>query len=887
MRICYMAFVIFLLSLISSAISGQTSPPRGAHISAQERKALFSWFDTLEMPNLKYHPFVSVSTGERVWLGYAQVPPSRNHSTEYGFLLEEKNDAFTILLLNLTTATYPKTPSNTPLNERITLARADLKQWTQNLINRKPSKQREEMHIAPWEMDKAENRLGKFVIARACEANGYAGLAAEMCDRAFAPASEWESPPKGDRMSLLSQEIAHLAIWQAILNFEDRNVSRETLLKTFDAFVRHFPKDAHTGLARETAGTLRQMVAEDREHSQHPPKPFVQMTKKEKIAELIFQLREQNGKQFMQPGWCDIFMDDRGEKSPASQLVTMGFDAVPALIASLNDNRLTRSVGFWRNFTFSHQVLSVGVASKTILERITGHRFEGKGGEDIKQKAHAWWADVQRRGEKQILQEAVSTGGDGAGEQAERLAQAYPKEAQEAIIKGIQRATNPYVQEHLVRVLGGLHSPAIDVTLRQQLRNGIDLNVRLEAAKALYQRNDPSAVPAMLSEWARPTLSSERSGFRGRQLIEFLIETRQPQVMEALGRDLAKRSLELRRNIITSVPKDTAVKTFGDSQSKERSPSRADVERNRLWQVAIDRVLVEETLDVEVSEGTSLGFGGVSFSDPRMCDVASYVLSLRYPARYHFDTKASKAERDRQRITIYNQWRAANGLAGIPPPSRTTIATLPASSIQPLLKRIMDSANPKIKRDALSEIEALGLPALSPTMKMAATLKPSHPAKPALASLALRLACIVRETRLISSDPDPDPEALKLLKSVKNRPITPEALISLLQSRSHRRKGIEINAERDIDGTGFLLEVKLSPFKDNPKSDSLSWRGYTRIMVNDNVIMGQSSGGSSVRAFANISTEDRTELRVALTKALGSSPTSSISLVLRYLPENK
>jgi hypothetical protein len=35
------------------------------------------------------------------------------------------------------------------------------------------------------------------------------------------------------------------------------------------------------------------------------------MPLKQRVAELIFQLRDQNGMQFSQPGSCDIFADPR------------------------------------------------------------------------------------------------------------------------------------------------------------------------------------------------------------------------------------------------------------------------------------------------------------------------------------------------------------------------------------------------------------------------------------------------------------------------------------------------------------------------------------------------------------------------------------------------
>src|SRR5262249_22999681 len=119
---------------------------------------------------------------------------------------------------------------------------------------------------------------------------------------------------------------------------------------------------------------LKQMVNEDRDHA-NSRKPFEQLDKNEQIAELIFQLRDQNGHQFWQPGYPDIFINFDGKETPAHRLVKMGYDAVPQLIESIEDQRFTRSVGFHRNFYFSHYVLRVGDCALDILRHITARSF--------------------------------------------------------------------------------------------------------------------------------------------------------------------------------------------------------------------------------------------------------------------------------------------------------------------------------------------------------------------------------------------------------------------------------------------------------------------------------------------------------------------------------
>src|SRR5262249_32673969 len=153
--------------------------------------------------------------------------------------------------------------------------------------------------------------------------------------------------------------------------------------------------------------------------------------------DLIFHLREQNGRQWSQPGSCDIFLvvgagGQMVGDSPAHQLVDIGYNAVPQLIEALEDKRLTRSVGFHRDFYFSHHVLRVGDCSLAVLERIACRSFwEGKytnaamikDGEEkeTRKRVQAWWDEFQRKGEKRMLVEGTEAGDWNSIRQADRL----------------------------------------------------------------------------------------------------------------------------------------------------------------------------------------------------------------------------------------------------------------------------------------------------------------------------------------------------------------------------------------------------------------------------------------------------------------------------------
>jgi hypothetical protein len=86
----------------------------------------------------------------------------------------------------------------------------------------------------------------------------------------------------------------------------------------------------------------------------------------------------------------------------------MGHTAVPLLIDALDSEDYSRSVGFWRDFQFSHTILTVGDCALAILQRIANEGFYSprttsiymSRDEEIKATRAAveqWWAKVQEK----------------------------------------------------------------------------------------------------------------------------------------------------------------------------------------------------------------------------------------------------------------------------------------------------------------------------------------------------------------------------------------------------------------------------------------------------------------------------------------------------------
>ena len=176
--------------------------------------------------------------------------------------------------------------------------------------------------------------------------------------------------------SKLEKDLSLSLMWRAVLKFGEPAITRKELLAQFRAIETNYPGSEYHARAKATAERLAIMIAEDERHEKSPPKPLSELPMEERIRELIFQLRDQNGQQWCQPGECDIFLNPHNATNTAAhQLVNIGYPAVPQLIAALDDPTFTRSVGYHRNFYFSHTVLTVGDCAAFILNRIAGKAF--------------------------------------------------------------------------------------------------------------------------------------------------------------------------------------------------------------------------------------------------------------------------------------------------------------------------------------------------------------------------------------------------------------------------------------------------------------------------------------------------------------------------------
>jgi len=758
----------------------------------------FAWFDTLGYPDLTGRTYVKVATG-RWWL--RDDAPVIHYV--YGFLIEDSGEEFTVLTTDLFLLTYVKTLPNTVEYERVGYETLELGNEVAQYLNylvRVEAGEKVEEKIRPFSVQMGET-AELFVLARACAANGMEDLAYNVYTFT---APQYRQASRGTRN--IQERIAETMIWRNVLAFEDTSISRQTLLERFDRFVKQFPESEHTAHAGDTARILRQMVEEDKTHTKPPN--IETLNEEKRIAELIFQLRDQNGHQMGQPGICDIFNDERGAASPAHQLVKIGYPAIPQLIEALEDERFTRSVEYHRDFYFSHYALTVGDAALDIIEEISGRNFntlyytgakmvwENRDAL-IKAEIEAWWREFQKKGEKQLLIEAVEVGDDNSGSQAQLLVERYPEAAPEAIAGGLRNAKNEWVHRSLVSAAAALQEEEIVPLLRSVVREESFLPSRIVAAEALYQRGYPEGLEAMINEWANPGEGNLNNTYPYDDLIQFLFGVGDPQVVEEVEKNLHKWPPAIRSEVFRRLWHNRAFGAKTDNESL-------------AWAAAVESLLIGELDDSEELTDWYMGWDEKSSYSSRLCDLAGHELAHRWPERYEFDIEASLSERDTQIVAMKNVWRQAHGLEALPLPQRPAIPRVPDETVQPLLDRIVQTGDQK----AIRAIEALGLGALPAVKARLAGLAENHPARLPLATLAANLANVIREVVITPDSVAPDRATRKYVESFEGKmltsPMMVEALFHILRKTPRGATGVKIRADRDGDDTGVVLSLSLS-----------------------------------------------------------------------------
>lgn len=214
----------------------------------------------------------------------------------------------------------------------------------------------------------------------------------ELADRALAKARE---SAKGDEKKMVADLRKRLA-WSAFAAMVHAYMVRadEEAIVAGERLLRLYPEEAkHYGQARAIVASLKRRKAGGtfgKTPEEEWPKGFDTWDEEKRIAYLIESLDEVDARQQGQPGGIELASDRR-----VWALIDIGDAAVPALIDTIeSDDRLTRSVHFWRDFAASRTVLGVrepALAAAMSILRVrvfepgaTGDNFTGRGKTEAK-----------------------------------------------------------------------------------------------------------------------------------------------------------------------------------------------------------------------------------------------------------------------------------------------------------------------------------------------------------------------------------------------------------------------------------------------------------------------------------------------------------------------
>lgn len=344
----------------------------------------FKWFSTLGYPDVKEARWAEIWTGSWSSSGGKDTPKAR---TTEGFVTKETPAEFSAVKLDLIPATLSKSKPDAPAHESVRFEeRPFLTMIAQQLeaLRHPPENVFKRMESTPGQRE-------VFILSYICWQRGQLDLAAQLYgELQKQPFRDYRITGRNvtmqERLEIL---LGYNAMWDAVLRCGGGRLgwnnwagsgkleTRTALIEAFRRIVRLFPRSFEAREAGQYAATLERMVNEDQKHPALTQEQIDQLPLEKRIAELVGMLRDQNGHQTSLPGGCDVFFTNTKPewKSPAHQLLDIGYDAVPALIEALTDERFSRSVGFRHASHFSHAILTIGECAEQILTQTTGQNF--------------------------------------------------------------------------------------------------------------------------------------------------------------------------------------------------------------------------------------------------------------------------------------------------------------------------------------------------------------------------------------------------------------------------------------------------------------------------------------------------------------------------------
>jgi arylsulfatase A-like enzyme len=527
----------------------------------------------------------------------------------------------------------------------------------------------------------------------------------------------------------LAESLASVRFGAAVQENGRPEVPRSVVSAQLEELIDQFPGTEASVQAAAMCEDL-QATCELRDESFLDEEALAKLASEDRIAEWIRQLETQRGGQFMSKAPCDPFLDPRGAESPAARLAAIGRTAVPRLIATMDDTRLTRSPAH------NGYTLRVGEVAVEIIERIATKSFSSSpetmisGGHGAaKAGVLAWWdsvKDIDQVAERTL---AIRSGGPEIRHHAASLYEEIGPEALPVIFEAVRATTDPGLRGQLVTIAarGGLERSS--EFLREEMRNGPGIASRVRAAAALDRLGEgEEALDLMIAEWRKrrdagfPDDPEERGPLGYASM--FLIGHPSPEALAALTEGWTDLPLGIRSRILSGWTDDWPL--VGENQNEllslpiqnttgaqlpgmfgsygfPGSFSIGNLQRdgsvsgqgftfitpNDTSMPVANRKILEEVLYQSLEEtGRRFDVNSLSGSHSRLCDDAAKILTKLHPDRLVFAVDGSWRQRELDRFTILNQWLEERGerQETLPPmpdtPPKTVAGTVASISVE-------------------------------------------------------------------------------------------------------------------------------------------------------------------------------------------------------------
>ena len=276
-------------------------------------------------------------------------------------------------------------------------------------------------------------------------------------------------------------------------NEETPNAARVSSLAWNRALARIPYRQDHDAILQRIK-QLERLVAEDKAWEEPSKEEFAKFTVQQKATYWLHHLRDLNVTQSSSPGMCMVLTDSpwsfmqsqdlskEGTPNAAVELRKLGYEALPQIVAHLDDDRPTRCVGFWRHFwPEGYYTLAYGDCCQQIFEAIALHSIYERSstsgyplsdglGKQCKERAEKWWQEFQKKGEKQVLIEAAIRGDRDSYLNAERLVKKFPEAAFEPLREGIRAAKEDWIRSNMLNYLREVKDERVVDLLREQVK---------------------------------------------------------------------------------------------------------------------------------------------------------------------------------------------------------------------------------------------------------------------------------------------------------------------------------------------------------------------------------------------------------------------------------